>query len=136
VTKRVEKLPRPIHLTENVVARHRASIHTGLVLKRLQRHILREDHKLHEKMSATQIRAAEILLRKTIPDLSAVEHSMNAEPSNVREYSTAELFGILRELDRERSERIAAARESNALTVEFHEVHDTALVPRKDPSSH
>ena len=34
------------------------------------------DHALGKnKMSATQVRAAEVMLRKTLPDLAAIQHS-------------------------------------------------------------
>jgi hypothetical protein len=51
------------------VARER--IKSGQLLKRLQEHALAPD----DLMTANQIKAAEILLRKTIPDLKHVEVS-------------------------------------------------------------
>lgn len=48
----------------------RARIQATLLLKKMQDHALGEC-----EMSATQIRAAEVLLKKTMPDLSAVELS-------------------------------------------------------------
>lgn len=49
-------------------AEWRKRIQTGVLLKRLQDHVVGD-----VEMSATQLRAAEILLRKSIPDLSATE---------------------------------------------------------------
>ena len=48
----------------------RARIQTTQILKRLISHAMGEI-----ELSSTQVRAAEILLRKTIPDLSAVEYT-------------------------------------------------------------
>ena len=55
-------------LTEPKLAEMRRRIQTTLLLKKLEQHVLNG-----EEMSATQIRAAEMLLRKTMPDLSAVQ---------------------------------------------------------------
>lgn len=57
-------------LTEPKLAEMRARIQATLLLKKMQDHALGEC-----EMSATQIRAAEVLLKKTMPDLSAVELS-------------------------------------------------------------
>lgn len=51
-------------------AEWRERIKSGVILDRLQRHCIGE-----LEMTPTQIRAAEILLRKVIPDLQAVQHS-------------------------------------------------------------
>jgi hypothetical protein len=56
----------------------RQKIRVGLLSKRLQDHA---DGKVD--MSATQVRAAEILLRKVLPDLASVEHSGNVEQTYV-----------------------------------------------------
>lgn len=50
--------------------RFRARVKATLLAKRLQDHALG-----FVEMTATQIRAAEILLRKAVPDLASVEHS-------------------------------------------------------------
>lgn len=57
-------------LTEPKLAEMRARIQATLLLKKMQDHALGVS-----EMSPTQIRAAEILLKKTMPDLSAVELS-------------------------------------------------------------
>lgn len=67
----------------------RERIRTGMILSRLERHLA---GKL--EMSATQVRAAEILLKKALPDLSAVEHTGAIEHRNVRELTDAELLAI------------------------------------------
>jgi hypothetical protein len=48
----------------------RAKIQATMIIKGLVAHIAGE-----REMSATQVRAAEILLKKTLPDLASVEHS-------------------------------------------------------------
>jgi hypothetical protein len=48
----------------------RAKIQASQLINRLTDHALGE-----VELSTTQVRAIEILLKKTIPDLSAVEHS-------------------------------------------------------------
>jgi hypothetical protein len=49
----------------------RAKIQTSQLLNRLNDHVFGKDEKPVE-VSATQMKAIEILLRKTLPDLSAV----------------------------------------------------------------
>jgi hypothetical protein len=67
-------------------AQSRAAIQTTQLLKRLQDHV---NGKVDLKMS--QIRAAEVLLRKTIPDLAAVQLNVNHEQRPVRELEPHEL---------------------------------------------
>ena len=59
-------------MAERLNKRHsdmvRKKIQTSQLINRLQNHVLGE-----EKMDAGQIRSAEILLRKAIPDLRATE---------------------------------------------------------------
>ena len=54
--------------------RTRAKIQTSQLINRLFSHANGE-----VEMSATQVRAAEVLLKKTLPDLQAVEHSGDPE---------------------------------------------------------
>lgn len=56
----------------------RTRIKVGNIINRLQKHV---DGDI--EMSATQLRAAEILLRKTLPDLTSVEHSGEVTTSYV-----------------------------------------------------
>ena len=49
---------------------HIDSIRTSKILKRLDKHALGKI-----KMESTQVRAAEILLKKTLPDLKVTEHT-------------------------------------------------------------
>ena len=67
----------------------RERIRTGMILSRLTRHV---NGTL--EMSATQVRAAEVLLKKALPDLSAVEHKGTLEHRNVRDLTDAELLTI------------------------------------------
>lgn len=55
-------------LTKRQSDKTRAAIQTGLIRNRLQDHILGK-----VEMTATQVRAAEILLKKTLPDLRSTE---------------------------------------------------------------
>lgn len=55
-------------------AEWRAKIQASMLLNSLQNHVFK-----NTRMSPTQLKAAEILLRKCVPDLSAVEHSGDAE---------------------------------------------------------
>lgn len=57
-------------LTETKLDEMRRRIKTTLLLKKLEDHVLSG-----KEMKASQIKAATTLLKKTIPDLSAVEHS-------------------------------------------------------------
>lgn len=74
----------------------RQRIQTTMLVKRLTDHVVGK-----VEMSATQLRAAEILLRKRLPDLSAVEHSGSVEHRRVDELTDSEIA--------ERLERIRAA---------------------------
>lgn len=56
----------------------RTRIKVGNILTRLQKHV---DGEID--MSSTQLKAAEILLRKTLPDLTSVEHSGEVTTSYV-----------------------------------------------------
>jgi hypothetical protein len=58
----------------------RAKIQTSQLINRLEGHaldLLDPQTQLPVKMSTSQIKAAEILLRKTIPDLQSIEGSMD-----------------------------------------------------------
>lgn len=52
----------------------RAKIQASQLVNRLQDHVFGKDGQTVE-ISQTQMKAIEILLKKTLPDLSAVEHS-------------------------------------------------------------
>jgi hypothetical protein len=54
----------------NVTEAWREKIRTSMLINRLQNHVAGRI-----EMSATQLRAAEVLLRKRLPDLVATEHS-------------------------------------------------------------
>ena len=62
----------------------REKIRTSMLINRLQNHVLGA-----VEMSGTQLRAAEILLRKCLPDLQAVVHS--GDPENPLVVRTSDL---------------------------------------------
>lgn len=67
----------------------RDKIQANHLINRLENHALGEI-----ELSQTQIKAIEILLRKTLPDLSAVEHSGDEEnPVQVRT-GLAPIYGL------------------------------------------
>lgn len=61
-------------LSPKVQEQTRALIDTTTIVNKLFSHIKGEN-----KMEATQIRAADILLKKTLPDLSAIEQSIDQD---------------------------------------------------------
>lgn len=67
----------------------RKAIQVHKIMRSLQRHIDGE-----YEMSPTQIRAAEILLKKALPDLQSVELSGEVGTSDVRELSRASLVAL------------------------------------------
>ena len=67
----------------------RRRIQTAHIVKVLQKHIR---GKL--EMSASQVRAAEVLLRKTLPDQSAITHSGQIEMTKVDELTDSLLAHI------------------------------------------
>lgn len=70
--------------------RTRAKIQTTQIINRLHKLINGEI-----EMQAHQVTAALGLLKKTLPDLSAVEHSGGIDTREVRELSDAELTAII-----------------------------------------
>lgn len=56
---------------EDTIEAARATINKKMILNKLQMHIT-GDKAEHTGLSATQIKAAEILLKKSMPDLSSV----------------------------------------------------------------
>jgi len=66
----------------------RERIQTGVLLDRLQKHALGEI-----EMTAAQVKSAEVVLRKTIPDLKAVEHSGGVD---IRTESDAEVLARIK----------------------------------------
>lgn len=61
-------------ITKRQAETARAAIKTTQLMKRLQSHAMGE-----LELTATQIRAAEIVLKKTMPDLKSTEHSGEVE---------------------------------------------------------
>ena len=68
---------------------HRDAIKTSMIRKRLEDHIVGK-----VELSASQVTAALGLLRKTIPDLKAIEHSGEVEHRRVNELTNDELERI------------------------------------------
>lgn len=67
----------------------RERIRTSLLVRRLWQHALGE-----VEMTATQVRSAEILLRKTLPDLTATELSGTVMHRTLTDFSRDELIAI------------------------------------------
>lgn len=65
-------MPKVTKRKKELSEEHRDKIKVGVILNRLQNHILGK-----VKMTPTQVQAANILLKKVIPDLKAIEHSGN-----------------------------------------------------------
>jgi len=76
-----------------------------MIADRLDKHILGE-----VEMTATQIRAAEILLNKTLPNLSATELKATVETHDPNKLTDAELATIAAAS----SKRIAAKKNSKS----------------------
>lgn len=55
----------------------RDRIKTGVLIKRLSDHVLGK-----QDMSQTQVRAAEVLLKKSLPDLQAVDLTAKGDPEH------------------------------------------------------
>ena len=70
----------------------REKIRTTQIINRLENHL---DDPEAFPMSPTQLRAAEVLLRKVLPDLSAVDASITDDRSEA-DISDAELMSIAR----------------------------------------
>lgn len=66
----------------------RERIQTGVLLDRLQKHALGKI-----EMTAAQVKSAEVVLRKTIPDLKAIEHSGGVD---IRTESDAEVLARIK----------------------------------------
>ena len=73
-------MPKPVFSSE-AVEEIRARIDSLQLVGRLQDHALGGASDL--AMSDTQIKAAQILLRKTLPDLQHVDHGSNGGPLQV-----------------------------------------------------
>jgi hypothetical protein len=67
----------------------RDRIRASGIIARLVKHVFGEI-----ELSATQVRSAEILLKKVVPDLKQIEHTGAIEYRNVRDLTDAELIAI------------------------------------------
>ena len=81
-----------VGLSENT----RKRIQTTMIVKRLQDHILGE-----VEMNATQIRAAEILIRKTLPDLSQMTVDAEVETRELKPLTEEEVKALDSKLEDE-----------------------------------
>ena len=107
----------------------RMGIRIGKIRNRLEKHIFGEI-----EMTATQIRAAEILLRKCIPDLSQTEWTGTLEHKHASEYTDAELLAFLaRANDRDRGERTVDEAGGTQLVATVYGVHDSELESGEGP---
>jgi hypothetical protein len=108
----------------------RASIEVDKILDRFQKCA---EGKL--QLAPDEIKCGEILLRKVMPDLKAVEHSGSIGPKSLREMTDAELYALL-ESEGERPERAALPSAGEGESADLHGVHDPEVGSRKDPSRH
>ena len=95
-------------------AETRAKIQTSQLLNRLADHALGK-----VELLPTQVRAIEILLRKTLPDLASTEIKLN-DHREVAEWSTEELHAFL---ERSRKGRRARGSEQADGATEPDSVH-------------
>ena len=75
--------------TTRLSSEWRERIKAGELLERMQRHALGE-----VEMKASEIRAAEVLLKKALPDLSSMEMQVSQDTVHAEELPDAELNRI------------------------------------------
>jgi hypothetical protein len=78
VQSELEPKNRQGALTPIQSEKHRQSIQVGLLIDRLTKHVMGKN-----RMKPTQVTAALGLLRKTLPDLAALEQKIEAEVSQI-----------------------------------------------------
>jgi len=78
-----------LRLSNRQIEKHRASIETAKVLKAVQDHVLG-----NRKLDPSQIRACEILLSKTMPNLSATEIDATVQDERAETMTDAQLLAI------------------------------------------
>lgn len=76
-------------LTKRLADQTRDSIKTSMLIKRVYGHAIGE-----VEMSPTQLRAAEILLKKTLPDLQSIDHTGDVTFTDARQLTRQELEHI------------------------------------------
>ena len=107
----------------------RERIRGGVILRRLMDHV---EGKI--EMSSTQLKAAEILLRKVLPDLTSVEYKGSIEHRHVTEYTDAQLIAFLEQSHGRDSGRGLVAQEGVSLVAApVHAVHDPELEGGEGP---
>ena len=92
----------------------RDKIEVGRIISRLQNHIFNGD-----EMTKTQVSAAAILLKKTLPDLS--ESQVTSIKQEVTDYSREELVALL-EQSRRGNDTVGAS-EADGRAIEPDSVH-------------
>jgi len=119
-------------LTNRYQDHWRAGIQVAMIRNRLQDHVRGKI-----ELSATQIRAAEVLLRKVIPDLSSVQHTGEVQHRHITEYTDAELLAIV-ELSHRRDcgDRVVGEARGALIAADVHGVHDPELEGGEDPPRH
>ena len=76
-------------LTKRLATQTRDGIQTSMILRRVQAHALGT-----LEMTVTQLRAAEILLRKTLPDLQSITHDGTINMGDARTLTHEQLMHI------------------------------------------
>ena len=109
---RTRKGTSEIAWDENV----RLKIKTSMLLNRLYDHVLDKC-----KLSITQIRSIEILLRKTLPDLSSIEMNITHKHEHT-DWSDAELVAIV-DNSRNGGSRVIDATASEPESNPIHGIH-------------
>ena len=108
-------------LTRRQTERHRSSIQTSALLTRLKKHAmgtLMSPKGEPVDMSSTQIRAAEILLSKALPNLTATEVT-NVEDTQDRTSLDEQLKTLLANLSKEEREILQGI---TSVPIEHHTV--------------
>lgn len=89
------------------------------------------------EVTQEQLRAAAIVLNKTIPDLKALEHIGKSGPKTAKDYTDAEIIALLERAGHRRAgTRNRDADRRAALTADVHGVYDSELDGGKDPPRH
>ena len=95
--------------------RTREKIRTSQLINRLEKHVLGEID-----LTSSQVTAALGLMRKTLPDLTAVEHSGEITHNNPSELSDAELDRRIAESRARIAELSSGTKEQTESTDQLH----------------
>ena len=100
----------------------REKIQTSQIINRLEKHILAKPKEIDGKvviknlMTQSQVSAALGLIKKTLPDLVAVEHSGEVSTNNATELTEEEILQRISELRAESTDGAIEAHESKEIT--------------------